>query len=61
MEVIHLPKKNSNKKEIEREEFGPELSPDDLDIREDNDLTEEQLKNSNEVNQSNNNKKRKKL
>lgn len=48
-----MEKKKSTKKELEKEEFGPELSPDDLDIREENDLTEEQYKNSNEVKQSN--------
>lgn len=48
--MILLQKKKNNKIVIEKEEFGPELSPDDLDIREDNDLTEEQFKNSNEVN-----------
>ena len=56
--MFHLQKKSSSKKVIEKEEFGPELSPDDLDIREDNDLTEEQFKNSNEAKQSNKNKKR---
>ncbi|MFJ7666375.1 hypothetical protein ACIQXI_04665 [Lysinibacillus sp. NPDC097195] len=36
------------KKDIAKEEFGSDLSPDDLDIREENDLTKEQAKNSNE-------------
>ncbi|MGE7094177.1 hypothetical protein ACQKII_22615 [Lysinibacillus sp. NPDC048646] len=36
-------------KDIDREEFGNDLSPDDLDVREENDLTKEQIKNSNEV------------
>jgi hypothetical protein len=53
-----MQKKRSKNKEVEKEEFGPELSPDDLDIREDNDLTEEQYKNSNEVKQSKSNKNR---
>ena len=57
--MITLEKKKGNKKEAEKEEFGPELSPDDLDIREDNDLTEEQYKNSNQVKQSNNTEKNK--
>ena len=39
-----------NKKRDEKmsriEEFGAELSPDDLDLREDNDLTKEQKNNS---------------
>ena len=56
--MITLEKKKG-KKEAEKEEFGPELSPDDLDIREDNDLTEEQYKNSNQVKQSNNTEKNK--
>ena len=47
-----MEKKKNTKKALEREEFGPELSPDDLDIREDNDLTQEQFNNSNEVKQS---------
>ncbi|ATP40715.1 hypothetical protein CSE16_12020 [Solibacillus sp. R5-41] len=48
-------KKRGNKEEVKREEFGTDLSPDDLDIREENDLTEEQYKNSNQVKQSDNN------
>lgn len=47
-------KKKDNKKEITREEFGTDLSPDDLDIREENDLTEEQYQNSNQVKKSDN-------
>ena len=43
-----------------REEFGVDLSPDDLDIREENDLTEEQFKNSNQVKQSGNTQNNKK-
>ena len=45
-EVITLKKDNKNKKDIIREEFGQELSPDDLDFRKDNELTKEQEKNS---------------
>jgi len=44
--VITLKKDNKNKKDIIREEFGQELSPDDLDFRKDNELTKEQEKNS---------------
>ncbi|MEK4426224.1 hypothetical protein [Solibacillus sp. FSL K6-1523] len=49
-----MKKKKDNKKEITREEFGTDLSPDDLDIREENDLTEEQYQNSNQVKKSDN-------
>lgn len=35
------------KKELPKEEFGSDLSPDDLDIREENELTKEQVKNTN--------------
>ncbi|MGE7024535.1 hypothetical protein [Solibacillus cecembensis] len=49
-----MQKKKGNKNEIKREEFGTDLSPDDLDIREENDLTVEQYKNSNQVKKSDN-------
>ena len=52
--------KRGNKEDRNREEFGVELSPDDLDIREENDLTEEQFKNSNQVKQSDNTQNNKK-
>ena len=42
-----------NKKDVEREELGTDLSPDDLDVREENELTKEQLKNSNEKKKQN--------
>lgn len=48
-----MSKEKEMKKEIEREEFGEELTPDDLDIREDNDLTKEQFNNTNDVKQRN--------
>lgn len=54
-----MQRKRDNKKESEKEEFGMDLSPDDLDIREENDLTEEQYKNSNQVKQSNNSQNKK--
>lgn len=38
-------------KHIQREEFSGDLSPDDLDVREENQLTKEQSKNSNQVKQ----------
>lgn len=56
MEVIIMENKKGNNRKSKREEFGPELSPDDLDLREDNDLTEEQYKNSNHEKQSNDSK-----
>ena len=47
-----MEKEKNIKKDIQNEEFGPEFSPDDLDIREENDLTEEQSNNSNDAKQS---------
>lgn len=41
-----MEKKKGNDRQNMKEEVGPELNPDDLDLREDNDLTEEQYKNS---------------
>ncbi|MFJ7646826.1 hypothetical protein ACIQ1H_04710 [Lysinibacillus sp. NPDC097279] len=46
-----MTKNKQTKKAVEREEFGNDLSPDDLDVREDNDLTKEQVKNANEKNE----------
>ena len=51
--------KKQNKNETNKEEFAEDLSPDDLDIREENDLTEEQYKNSNQRNQYDNTKNKK--
>ena len=48
-----MSKEKEMKKEIERGEFAEELTPDDLDIREDNDLTIEQFNNTNDVKQHN--------
>jgi len=44
--VIILAKEKRNKSEEEQVEFGADLSPDDLDVREENDLTTEQLNNA---------------
>ena len=41
-----LTKEKRNRHELSREEIGAELNPDDLDLREDNDLTQEQKNNS---------------
>ncbi|WP_332648165.1 hypothetical protein [Lysinibacillus sp. 54212] len=41
---MDIEKQNKNK--WNQEEFGLDLSPDDLDIREENELSKEQLKNS---------------
>ena len=41
-----MTKEKRNRHELGREEIGPELNPDDLDLREDNDLTQEQKNNS---------------
>ncbi|WP_445480877.1 hypothetical protein ACULLL_09760 [Lysinibacillus irui] len=41
------------KRQSELAELATDLSPDDLDVREDNPLTQEQKKNSNEGNRSN--------
>ena len=45
-EVIILTKEKRNRHELGQEEIGAELNPDDLDLREDNDLTQEQKNNS---------------
>ena len=44
--MITLTKEKQNRRDLGREEIAPELNPDDLDFREDNDLTQEQKKNS---------------
>ncbi|MEY9972124.1 hypothetical protein ABH966_002498 [Lysinibacillus sp. RC46] len=41
-----MAKEKRNKSEEEQVEFGADLSPDDLDVREENDLTTEQLNNA---------------
>lgn len=52
MEVIIMEKKKGNDRQNMKEEVGPDLNPDDLDLREDNDLTEEQYKNGPQKKQS---------
>lgn len=44
--MITLTKDKKTKQVLTKEEYTKELSPDDLDFREDNDLTHEQEKNS---------------
>ncbi|MGN4125052.1 hypothetical protein ACMGD3_08555 [Lysinibacillus sphaericus] len=44
--MIILTKEKRNNSELDREEYGTDLSPDDLDVREENDLTNEQIQNS---------------
>ena len=44
--MIILTKEKRNRHNVGREEIGAELNPDDLDLREDNDLTQEQKNNS---------------
>ena len=44
--MIILTKEKRNRHKLGREEIGAELNPDDLDLREDNDLTQEQKNNS---------------
>ncbi|MEK4229512.1 hypothetical protein [Solibacillus sp. FSL H8-0538] len=50
-----MKKENRNKSTLDQVEFGSDLSPDDLDVREENDLTKEQIKNSSDVKQQNKN------
>lgn len=45
--MIILTNEKRNKTEEEQVEFGLDLSPDDLDVREENDLTKEQKNNAN--------------
>ncbi len=44
--MLNLDIEKQNKNKWNQEEFGLDLSPDDLDIREENELSKEQLKNS---------------
>jgi len=48
-----LTKGKQYKRQSELAELATDLSPDDLDVREDNALTQEQKKNSNENNRAN--------
>ena len=45
--MIILTNEKRNKSEEEQVEIGADLSPDDLDVREENDLTKEQKNNAN--------------
>lgn len=45
--MIILTSKKRNTSEEEQVEFGADLSPDDLDVREENELTKEQMNNAN--------------
>ncbi|MFJ7954538.1 hypothetical protein ACIQZG_23845 [Lysinibacillus sp. NPDC096418] len=47
-----MTREKRKKTELDREEYGADLSPDDLDFRRDNEQTEEQVKNSNEENKN---------
>lgn len=51
--MIILTKGKQYKRPSELAELATDLSPDDLDVREDNSLTKEQKKNSNETNRTN--------
>ncbi|UYB49837.1 hypothetical protein OCI51_11210 [Lysinibacillus capsici] len=50
--MIILTKGKQYKRQSELAELATDLSPDDLDVREENALTQEQKKNSNEENRS---------
>ncbi|ACA40065.1 hypothetical protein Bsph_2512 [Lysinibacillus sphaericus C3-41] len=51
--MIILTKGKQYKRQSELAELATDLSPDDLDVREDNSLTKEQKKNSNDTNRAN--------
>ncbi|MGE7949012.1 hypothetical protein [Lysinibacillus sp. NPDC093688] len=53
--MIFLTNKKQNKSEEEQVEFGADLSPDDLDVREENDQTKEQMNNAKHEKQQNEN------
>ncbi|MFJ6268094.1 hypothetical protein ACIQGW_24400 [Lysinibacillus xylanilyticus] len=53
--MIILTNEKRNKSEEKQVEFGADLSPDDLDVREENDLTKEQKNNANNEKQYNKN------
>ncbi len=46
--MIILTGKKQEKRALNQEEFTEDLSPDDLDVREENNLTKEQSQNSNQ-------------
>ncbi|MFC9540729.1 hypothetical protein ACFTQ7_12675 [Lysinibacillus sp. NPDC056959] len=51
--MIILTNKERKTSEEEQVEFGADLSPDDLDVREENELTKEQMDNANQEKQQN--------
>ena len=53
--MIILTKEKRNNSEEEQVEFGADLSPDDFDVREENDQTKEQKNNANNEKQNNEN------
>mgnify|MGYP000879201189 CR=1 FL=1 len=48
-EVISVTKSKKDVKDLKQEEFSTDLSPDDLDVREENELTSEQANNANKA------------
>lgn len=48
-EVILVTKSKKDVKDLKQEEFSTDLSPDDLDVREENELTSEQANNANKA------------
>ncbi|OEC02778.1 hypothetical protein GY31_06975 [Lysinibacillus sphaericus] len=48
-EVISVTKSKKDVKDLKQEEFATDLSPDDLDVREENELTSEQANNANKA------------
>ncbi|AHN20684.1 hypothetical protein T479_03825 [Lysinibacillus varians] len=59
-EVISVTKGKKDIKDLKQEEFATDLSPDDLDVREENERTSEQVNNANKAkDQQGKNKKQK--
>lgn len=52
MIILTNKKRNTSEEQVE---FGADLSPDDLDVREENELTKEQMNNANHEKQQNEN------
>lgn len=48
-EVISVTKGKKDIKDLKQEEFATDLSPDDLDVREENERTSEQVNNTNKA------------
>lgn len=60
VEVISVTKGKKDIKDLKQEEFATDLSPDDLDVREENERTSEQVNNANKAkDQQGQNKKQK--